>query len=296
MRKMRKVISVVAVAVAAGGLSLGLSGAAHAATSASAVTQLHARPDSGFSGNDWANDALKRTAAVTETGADLTLTDCGALATTCFTYTGTISDTGTAFAVTGATSPGAQAVPIQGTPSAMVTGAATVSFHSSSDVANGALLPTSLNGKGNAQQTTTNWVEQFFPAGTTFGTGPVLPTWKWTYVNPTNCQTWVDASTIAQASSGDITGVNNCPVLSDGHAVSTAPTREFVSWKQTGGAVNDQTVIAGPGPLNGHAGHVTIAQATISGAEAHHTYSLTITPLYDGMSDGHGGRITFVTG
>jgi hypothetical protein len=298
MRKITRGLAVAAMAVTAGGLSLGLAGTAHAAapTSASAVTTLHARPDSGFSGDNWANDALTRTSAVTETAADTVLADCGAAAVTCFSYTGTISDTGFAFAVTGAVSPGAQAVPVKGTPSAVVTGAATVSFHSSSNAPDAALMPASLNGAGSAEQSTANWAEQFFPAGTTFGSGPVLPTWKWTYVDPADCQTWIDASSIAQAASGDITGVNTCPVLSGGHAVSTAPTREVVTWKQSGGAVNDETVITGPGPLNGHTGHVTIAQATISGAEPHHTYSLLVTPLYGGMPDGHGGRITFVTG
>jgi hypothetical protein len=197
-------------AVAGGVLAVGIP-AAFAATpvTASAVTQLHARPDSGFGGNTWAYDSMKRTATVTLIGSDSTLADCGAAATTCFTYAGTIRDAGVALAVTGAVSPGAQAVPIKGAPVAAVNGGTTVQFHASSNAPDGALVPEALTGAGSAGQSTTNWVEQFFPAGTTFGAGPALPDWSWSYNDAKDAQTWTDAYNVSKADSGDITGVDS---------------------------------------------------------------------------------------
>lgn len=191
---------------ALGALSFG--GVSLAATTVSATTTLHARPDSGYNGN-WANDSLIRKASVTLAGPDSTLTDCGATATACYTYTGTIADTGTAYAITGAISPGSQAVKITGTPSAAVAGGTNVDFHASSNAPDGSLVPSSWNGGGGVS--TTDWVEQFFPAGTTFGTGPALPNWSWTYKDTKDCQQWVDAYNVTQANSGDITGVSQCP-------------------------------------------------------------------------------------
>jgi hypothetical protein len=278
--------ALMAAALSAGGLTLGLTGVSEAATNVTAVTQLHARPDSGYSGNDWANDSMTRTVTVTETGPDPAPSDCGPSATTCFAYTGTISDKGTAFALTGAISPGAQAVPIKGTPSAAITGSATVTFDSSSDAPDAALVPTSLSGDGNAEQTTTNWVEQFFPAGTTFGNGPNLPTWEWDYNDTADCQKWVDAFNGSQATSGDITGVDQCaavPVLTHGKGIFVAPTRENVTWMQSV-ASWDKFSIVGPGEINGHVGWVNAVAGGVpnvgsySGLLAHHGYTVTFTP------------------
>jgi hypothetical protein len=209
----KRAFSLAAGALLAGGLGLGAAaGTAHAATvTASATTTLHARPDSGYAGNNWANDSMTRVSTVTLVGADATLADCGADATSCYSYTGTIADTGTAYAITGETSPGAQGVPIQGTPTAAITGNATVTFDASSDAPNGALVVTSLTGAGSTEQSTGNWVEQFFPVGTTFGSGPqLLPTWAWSYADTKDCQNWVDAKNVSPADSGDITGVDSC--------------------------------------------------------------------------------------
>jgi hypothetical protein len=290
MNKLKRLAAMAAVPIAIGTGAAGLlaSGSAHAATTTvSATTALHARPDSGYGGNTWANDSLSRQAVVTLNGADFTLTDCGAAAASCYNYSATISDAGTAYAITGATSPGSQAVPIKGTPSAAVKGNATVTFHASSSSPDATLVPTSLTGSGDAMQSTTNWVEQFFPSGTTFGSGPVLTNWSWTYDDTANCQTWVDALNGTKATSGDITGVNMCPppaavpVLSGGKAVFVTNNRENVTWTQSL-ASWDKLVINGPGFagqvgwVDGHAGSGNLGAYT--GLHFKHGYGVTITP------------------
>jgi hypothetical protein len=258
-RRRRLIAAGVIAAIAAAGVGVIAANKANAAApDATATTQLHARADSGFGGNTWANDALKRISTVTETGPDATLTDCGASAAACFTYTGTISDTGTAFAITGATSPGALAVPIAGTPSAAVAGSATVTFHSSSSAPDASLVPASLAGAGNAEQSTTNWVEQFFPGGTTFGAGPNLPKWSWDYHDTRNCQHWVDAYNVSQADSGDITGADNC-------VTSVAP-------------VGNQTVVVGTPASVQVVGSTTSSDQALSYTAAGLPDGLTVSP------------------
>src|SRR6266849_3393561 len=68
-------------------------GTAIAASNASATTTFHAHPDSGNHGT-WADDDFTRTASVTLVAADPTVTNCGAKATSCFTYAGKIADVG----------------------------------------------------------------------------------------------------------------------------------------------------------------------------------------------------------
>ena len=184
-------------------------GTAMAVTNASATTTFHAHPDSGNHGN-WANDDFTRTARVTFVANDPTLTDCGATATTCFTYAGTISDIGSFFATSGASSPQA-GVTVTGAPSGPFKGGSHVTFVSSSDTASATGVPMNVNGAGPVS--TTNWVEQFFPAGTTFGAGPKLTDWSWAYSSPGTCENWVDAFNNSSGSlpaDGDITGVSHC--------------------------------------------------------------------------------------
>src|SRR5271166_3949422 len=175
----------------ASAVGLALPGTASAATNASAATTFQAHPDSGNHGN-WATDDFTRVATVTYVSLDPTLTDCGSKATTCFIYEGTIADAGSFSAISGAKSPQA------GVP-ASVTGAGPVS--------------------------TTNWVEQFFPAGTTFGAGPTLTDWSWAYSSPATCENWVDAvdnGSGSQPVDGDITGLSHC-------RSATGPISTFVN-------------------------------------------------------------------
>src|SRR5260370_22718206 len=79
-------------------------GTAMAASNASATTTFHAHPDSGNHGN-WADDDFTRTASVTFVAVDPTLADCGAKATSRFTYEAKIADFGSFFVISGASSP-----------------------------------------------------------------------------------------------------------------------------------------------------------------------------------------------
>lgn len=140
-------------------------------------------------------------------GSAVTGTDCGgAAADPCFAYTGTIHDAGTAHASAGQVSPGAQAVPIAGTPAAAMTGDAVYAFDASSSSPDATLVPAVTSGNA---VSTTNWAEQFFPAGTKFG-GANLASWKWTYTDAKDCQQWVDELNGSAATSGDITGADDC--------------------------------------------------------------------------------------
>ena len=92
-----RAILVSAVAVAAPLASIAFaSTAAHAATTTTtAVTTITNHLDSGYSGDNWATDTITRTASIAMVARDSTLTDCGDGATSCYTYKGTIKDTGT---------------------------------------------------------------------------------------------------------------------------------------------------------------------------------------------------------
>jgi hypothetical protein len=186
-----------------------LPGTASAAVNASATTTFHSHPDSGNHG-DWADDDFTRVASVTYVSIDPTLTDCGATATACFIWQGTLSDAGTFYAITGAQSPQA-GVTETGAPSGPLQGSVQMRFYASTDSASASGVPASITGAGPVS--TTDWVEQFFPTGTTFGAGPVLTAWSWAYSNPATCENWVDSISNSDGSlpaDGDITGVNQC--------------------------------------------------------------------------------------
>jgi hypothetical protein len=209
-----RAILVSAVAVAAPLASIAFaSTAAHAATTTTtAVTTITNHLDSGYSGDNWATDTITRTASIAMVARDSTLTDCGDGATSCYTYKGTIKDTGTAAGINGNISPGADAVAIANSPTAAINGVGYFHFHSSSDTPDAGLVPTSITGNPAAPADTDDWVEQFFPTGTTFDpSGPNLVSWSWTYTDGKDCQTWLDASDVPnKADSGDITGADSC--------------------------------------------------------------------------------------
>lgn len=174
---------------------------ASAVITVNASTALSARTDSGTHG-DWATDAFTRTAAITRQHAS-TASKCGAGATECWFYTGTITDSGSFLTVTGANSPEAGDV-IAGTHIAgTFTGGSSFEFYASSDSPDSSLVPATLSGNG---QSTSTWMRQFFAGGTHFA-GEGEPKWAWTYAAPSTCETWVDGSA---GDTGDIKGVNAC--------------------------------------------------------------------------------------
>lgn len=174
----------------------------------SASTSISGRDDSGNHGN-WAVDAFVRSVTVTRHSA-VAVSNCGSGATSCWYYTAALTDTGSFATGAGAKSPDAGTA-IAGTVQGTMTGGSKIEFYASSNLPAAAAMPATLTGDS---PSTTNWVEQMFPAGTTFS-APSLLDWSWTYSAPNTCETWVDAynnSDGAGAGAGDITGVNACKV------------------------------------------------------------------------------------
>ena len=185
------------------------AGTAEAASNATATTSFTAYPVAGNHGT-WANANFSRSATVTFVSVDPTVSDCGANATSCFEYSGSIGDGGTFTAISGAKSPQA-GVSITGTPSGTFGGSVDVTFFSSSDTASTTGVPASVSGAG--QVSAADWFEQFFAAGTTFGSGPKVNSSGYAYATSGTCGNWVDTSSNGGGSSsadGDITGVNHC--------------------------------------------------------------------------------------
>jgi hypothetical protein len=247
MLRSKRVLAGAGAAVLAAGIAAGAGASAADAgtgtTTVTATTVLHAYADSGYA-KDWANESITRVATIT-LGLPVAAANCGVTATTCYSFTATISDTGTAYAITGATSPGAQAVPITGTPSAVISGGTDVTFDASSDAPNAALVPTAING---SNISTADWVQLFF-TGSTTGSPAVLSNWSWTYTDSTTCEYWVYAYNVIQADSGDITGVNHCAAPQTGPDPVTATASSphlTVAWPSVGGAKMYEIDVTGP--------------------------------------------------
>jgi len=171
-----------------------------------ASTSVSNRDDSGNHGN-WATDTFVRTASITRHEA-AGVSDCGGGATSCYYYTGSVTDSGSFVTDTGANSPNA-GVKISGTVDGTMTGGSKIEFYASSNTPSAALVPATLSGDS---PSTTAWVEQFFPGGTVFS-APSLLNWSWNYQAPATCEQWVDAYNNSDGSlpaDGDITGVNAC--------------------------------------------------------------------------------------
>jgi hypothetical protein len=261
-----------AVALAAAGGAVALTGTAHAApTQATATTHLTNRPDSGYQGNTWADDNLTRTVTIHLVGPDATAG--------LYDYTATLTDAGQADALTGATSPGAQAVPIKGAPVAQVTGSGTYAFTADTSQFSARNVPSRLSGDAGS---TDSWPEYFFASGTTF-TGMGINDWTWTYKDARLCQQWVDAYNGTQATSGDITGVSACPppkpvIRERVYNLHASPegwgNREVITW--------DQTVPAGDVISVSGYGHFSVRPGTgrvvLSGLRHGHEYTVTVTP------------------
>jgi hypothetical protein len=201
-------------------LGLTLPGTAMAATTATAETTFSAYPVAGNNGT-WANADFDRVAKVSFENVAPSLSDCGTGATECFQYVASTTDTGSYTAIAGAKSPQA-GVTETGTPTGPFIGTSIVSFYSTSDDPNGALVPTTATGAGPVSLT--DWAEQFFPTGTTFGFQ--LGVTNYAYSAPQTCENWIDASGVYSngglATDGDITGVNHC-------VSATGPISTFVN-------------------------------------------------------------------
>jgi hypothetical protein len=186
---------------------------------ATATTRITNHPDGGHGATNpiWAEDNYNRTVTIKLVGS-APLSACAAGATHCYRYTGTLSDNGTFAANVGNDAPnqsGGYLSSKEVNPQARGTmvGNAPEDFYASSNHPNAALVDHTLNNHGVAatgDETTSAWVEQFFPAGTQFGSVG-LPTYKWTYTttNLNHTQRWVDSSGNNDGndpSDGNITG------------------------------------------------------------------------------------------
>lgn len=93
---------------------------------------------------------------------------------------------------------------------------------------------------------------------------------------------------------GGNTGTTGNPTLSNGHVVSVGATNAVVAWTGTN-ATKWQTKIVGPGKINGQTSTVTIPQATYSGLESGHDYTVTVTPIVNGKLSSVTGHVDFKT-
>jgi hypothetical protein len=177
-----------------------------AATTVTAVTQIHNRPDSGANGN-WAFDNFARTLTVTP-GAG-----CGTAPASGYAcYDATITDTGTF-----TTRPN-QYTPDQDGPYAgehIVSPAVTGPMHGTAsyqfwanttpDAANVPAYENDHYAVPSGDHTTPLWPELAFPVDTGFAGLPMIQnTWSWTYFS--GCEQWTDS---AANGSGDVFGDGN---------------------------------------------------------------------------------------
>lgn len=309
MKAFTRLAAILAVPVAAGSVALA-AGTAHAAlTTVTAVTHVQNDPDSGAGGNTWSVDQITRTATVT-VAADQGTTPSG------FTkYTASISDTGTFKTIAGVLTPN-QSVPGQKIAHAVtgsLTGAANYTVVAPNGDVLGNTFVASLNDNFTAPtgaESVGGWPLQAFTPPT--GVTVTLDNWGWTYTTPAG-ESWTDSSAVGNNDGnnvldGNITGLLALPPvvirLSHGHGTSTAPTRETVSYQQSGAASWDEFYIVGPGKINGHKGWVNAKVGLnfgyYSGLLAHHGYTVYYTPVQARGSDAqipgsHGGHVYFVS-
>ncbi|HVT97919.1 MAG TPA: hypothetical protein VHE33_10445 [Acidobacteriaceae bacterium] len=287
---LKRILASLAVVTAAGAGTLATTGWASATPStATATTHLTNRPDSGYSGNTWADDNLVRTVTVRLVGPD---TVSGL-----YDYTATLHDTGTASALTGATSPGSQAVAIKGAPVARVSGSGTYTFTANTSQFSAKDVPFKLSGSAGPTDT---WPEYFFAPGTQF-TGMGISNWTWVYTDSRHCQTWTDAYNGSQATSGDITGVSACPVpapkpvIRHLHTDWVSSHSAEVSWNQTVTST-DLVTVTGPG-LGRHGWTFATHndKADFGKLRPWSRYQVTVQPTVNGKPAGHSASISFRT-
>lgn len=292
--KVRKYFAAGGMAAAAAGASLFAASAAQAApTTVTVTTHIYKHTDTGhgtINGGVWAIDDFNRTLTVTLTNSTATTN----------TYTAQVSDSGAFVTVAGDETPN-QSVPgekishdVKGTFSGTV--AYTLTAPAGDDL--GAAVPSTLNDSdthGTAPFTTDKWPSLAFatPANVTVTEGA----YSFTYTTPAG-ESWTDSSAVGNndgnaVADGNITGLVTRPPaairLSHGHGTATAPTRETVSYRQSGAASWDEFYIVGPGGINGHKGWVHGSVGTnfgyYWGLEAHHGYTVYYTPVEGKGSD-----------
>jgi hypothetical protein len=139
----------------------------------------------------------------------------------------------------------------------------------------------------------TSFVNELFDAG---GSGVLEfedPSWN---LPQMTSQQWTELDNVLAARAGGGGGGTTAPVLSNGKASSVTNNGAVVTWDSTVEPGSWKVTIVGPGPINGRTNTVTIPQATYSGLEAGHTYTVTVQQLdANGQPWGNSGQIVFVT-
>jgi hypothetical protein len=163
-----------AAAVAATTVAVTATAASASSSTVTAVTAVSGRSDSGANGGTWATDQFNRTASVTGHGV-VAASHCPGIAagSVCHYLTGLVTDKGTFTTIPGALVPGKGSLNGGSAPAigAVVSGPMTGSFHyafysdASVAAASAARMPAVVTGDSLGTGT---WVEQFFPAGTSF--------------------------------------------------------------------------------------------------------------------------------
>jgi hypothetical protein len=176
----------------------------------SSVIQVTDHNDIGYnSSSPWAEDAYSMTINMIRHD-QVDVSNCPAGSVNCWFVTGSISDTGTFATNSGATSPGAKDVTISGIVDGTFSGGSSFQFYAGSTSSTLTLSPSTLSSvKGGPAASDPSWYASFLPAGTLLSTIDLI-NYSWTYTAPATCETWVYAYNVPQASSGDITGVNQC--------------------------------------------------------------------------------------
>jgi hypothetical protein len=218
----------VAVASAAAILALAAGPASArilpAAVTATATTRIADDPDSGHGTPAvWATDTITRTVTVTK-GTQVSGTACGLAASAgCWSFTAALSDSGTFVTIPGAGTPNQACAGCAGelirspAVSGVIAGNYQVTFDASYPVADASLVGKNHddhNLPASPPFTSTTWGEQFFPAGTSFGS-VAGHAYTWTYQVMTGgfpfftTQRWTDSSSNNDGNSplaGNITG------------------------------------------------------------------------------------------
>jgi hypothetical protein len=208
IKRLLATASIVAVTGGAAVLSAGAAGAAtaapahqwHHAKSATAVTHVVSRHDSGGNGS-WAVDKFVRTVTVTRVGK---------AGPGVYVYRAVLKDRGKFVTIAHAYTPN-QGTPftgwkIRGVVKGTLSGKAVFTFTASAPYPNSKLVPRFVHGDTPA---TSAWPTLFFPSTTTF-TNQAMPYWAWTYNAKTGfMRHWVDASYNSAGqvpAAGNITG------------------------------------------------------------------------------------------
>lgn len=145
---------------------------------------------------------------------------------------------------------------------------------------------------GSGYESVTNFMNDMFAAG---GSGVLEfedPSWN---APQMTSQQWTELDNAIAAHNGG-GGGTTAPVLSNGHVVSVNNNDAVVAWNSTVTPGSWQVTIVGPGGNNGRTGTVTVPQASYSGLEAGHTYTVTVQQLdANGNAWGNPGQVVFVT-